>query len=118
MHATTSTAANTSGTTRRVRHARRPTPEIFGTKSRCFVLSMAGPSLSSSPGMSRNTVSMLIKIALMSTMPRSRPRPNFMNVMATRPAMVVRLEELMTVMDFSSDSMTASRTGSVSCACL
>ena len=32
--------------------------------------------------------------------------------------MVVRLEELMTVMDFSSDSMTASRTGSVSCACL
>ena len=118
MHATTSTAANTSGTTRRIHHARQPTPEIFGTKLRCFVLSMAGPSLSSSPGMSRNTVSMLIKIALMSTMPRSRPRPNFMNVMATRPAMVVMLEELMTAMDFSSDSMTASRTGSVSCACL
>lgn len=41
-----------------------------------------------------------------------------MNVMATRPATVVRLEELMTVMDLASDSMTASRTGSVSCACL
>ena len=79
---------------------------------------MAGPSLSNSPGMSRNAVRRLIKIALMSTMPRSRPRPNFINVMATRPAMVVRLEELMTVMDLASDSMTASRTGRVSCACL
>ena len=109
---------NSSGTARRALYANEPTADILGTKLRCCVLSISPPIVSSSPGMNRNTDSRLMIMAFMSATPRSRPMPNFMKVMANSPAMVVRLEELITTMDWLSDSTTASRTGMVLCACL
>ena len=47
----------------------------------------------SSPGMSRNTVSIETRMDFISTLPRSPPRPNCMNVIATRPPMVVSEDE-------------------------
>ena len=45
----------------------------------------------SSPGIRVNTASILSRMALMSTRPRSKPMRNCMNIMAARPEMVVRL---------------------------
>ena len=45
----------------------------------------------SRPGIRVNTDSMLSRIALISTRPRSKPMRNCMNIMAARPEMVVRL---------------------------
>ena len=48
-----------------------PQSEIFGTKLRWCVLSMAFEKSTKSPGISRNTESMLMMMAFMSTMPMS-----------------------------------------------
>ena len=60
-------------------------------KSLCRVRSIAREKSSSRPGISVNTASMLSRIALMSTRPRSKPMRNCMNIIAARPEMVVRL---------------------------
>ncbi len=106
------------GTILRALYAKLPTKDIFGMKLRCCVLSISPPILSSRPGMSKNTDRRLMIMAFISATPRSRPMPNFMKVMAKSPAMVVRLDELMTTTELASDSTTASRTGRVLCACL
>ena len=64
---------------------------------------------SSSAGMSRNTVSMLMRIALMSTKLMSEPILIFMNASASRPEIVVRLEALISGMPSASARTTASR---------
>ena len=109
---------NRIGTNLRVAQAKRPTKGIFGTNLRCLVLSMALPKSISSPGITRKTLSRLHAMALMSTKPRSAPRRNFMNVMAVRPAIVVRLEEKTSFTALASARSTLSRMACFSCSSL
>ena len=81
---------------------------MFGMKLRCFVFSMDRLNIRSSPGMSRNTVSIEISMDFISTLPRSPPRPNCMNVIATRPPMVVSEDEAISGIAFDSASTAAS----------
>ena len=99
---------NTGGSIFLVFHAKRPTASMRGMKLRCFDLSIALPKAISSPGISRNTESMEKIMDFMSTLPRSPPRPNCIKVMATRPPMVVRLEEAISGMAFARASTMAS----------
>ena len=109
---------NRIGTTLRVAHAKRPTKGIFGTNLRWRVLSMALPKIMRSPGMTRKTLKRLQAMALMSTKPRSAPRRNFMNVMAVRPAIVVRLEAKTSGTALASARSTLSRMAWLSCSSL
>ncbi len=103
---------NNGGTSLCVFHAKRPTAFMLGMKLRCRVFSIARLNMTSSPGMSRNTVSMDMNIDFISTLPRSPPRPNCMKVMATRPPMVVSEDEAISGIAFASASIAASYTSS------
>ena len=107
-NAAAATQMKTGGTSLCVFHAKRPMAFMFGMKLRCFVFSIARLNMSSSPGMSRNTVSIEISMDFISTLPRSPPRPNCMNVIATRPPMVVSEDEAISGIAFDSASTAAS----------
>ena len=62
--------------------------------------------------------SILNRMALISTVARSRPMPKCMNARAARPLMVVSEEEEISGMALESAAMQASRTPSVSCSSL
>ena len=75
-----------------------PQSLIEGTKFLCRVLSMAFENNTISAGMSKNTVSILSAIALVSTRPISMPIPNCISIRASMPDIVVRLlEEISTI---------------------
>ena len=63
----------------------------------------------SRPGIRVKTDSMLNKIALMRTIPMSKPIWNCINIMAARPEMVVRLLAEMEGMEALTAAMQASR---------
>ena len=79
---------------------------------------MSLPQHMSSAGISRNTDSRLHTMDLMSVTPMSKPRRNFIKVIAVSPAMVVRLLAEISGMDIVSASMAASRIGFVLCSSL
>ena len=82
---------------------------MWGTKLRCWVLWMALEKSIKSPGIRVKTESMLKQMALMSTRPMSKPRPNCMNIMAAKPEMVVRELEEMAGIEYASAEMQAAR---------
>lgn len=81
----------------------------MGMKLRWAVFSIRRLKTISSPGIRVNTERMLKRMAFTSTMPRSRPMPNCMNIMAMRPARVVRQLEEISGMDLLKARMQASR---------
>ena len=89
------TTAKTGSVTCRMARTIFPQNSMFGTKLLCNVLSICFSHSIIRPGMKPNTESILKRIALIMTRPRSRPIPNCMNIRATIPAIVVReLEEI------------------------
>ena len=73
----------------------RPQTVIFGIKLLWGVRSMSFENSIRRPGIKVNTERILKSTALIRTTPRSMPMPNCMNIMAARPARVVRqLEEI------------------------
>ena len=76
---------------------------------------MSGEKDISRPGMRVNTTKILKKIALQSTMPRSRPSLNCISIIAPIPESVVRQLEDISGMALLNASMQASRVGRVTC---
>ena len=76
---------------------------------------MALENMTISAGIRRNTVKRLMIMALVSTLPRSMPMPNCINISAIMPDTVVRLEEEISGMALLRATVTASMVSLSSC---
>ena len=112
------TTPKIGGMTKRVLMSNLPTAVILGMRFLWRVLSMSLLNRTSRPGISVKTQSILNRMALISTVARSRPMPKCMKASAARPLMVVSEEEEISGIALERAAIQASRVGSVSCSSL